>query len=131
MTSEENCKILVVDDNRINQIVTKRILEKKSFVCEVAGDGQTAVKLAKNGTFDLILMDVNMPGISGLEACRQIREFDKKLPIVALTAVEVEEIREEISASGMNDIIVKPYDVQKFFQIIYKNLSIAPKAEKI
>ena len=131
LCSEESCKILVVDDNRINQIVTKRILEKNNFVCEVAGEGKTAVNLAKTENFDLILMDVNMPGISGLEACRQIREFDEKLPIVALTAVEVEEIREEISASGMNDIIVKPYDVQKFFQIIYKNLSIAPKAEKI
>ncbi|MFD2834322.1 response regulator [Gramella sp. AN32] len=113
-------KILIVDDNRINQVVTKRILEKKNFECEVAGDGEKAVELVKSGNYDLVLMDVNMPGISGLEACMQIRKFNESIPVVALTAVEVDEIRQEIHAAGMNDIIVKPYDVQYFYQIIYK-----------
>jgi len=68
-------------------------------------------------------MDVNMPGISGLEATKEIRKFNKEIPILALTAVEVEEIREEIQTAGMSGIIIKPYDVQQFYQIVYKNLS--------
>jgi len=115
--------ILIVDDNRINQVVTRRILEKKDFTCEVAGDGTQAITLVKNGNFDLVLMDVNMPGISGLEATKEIRKFNKEIPILALTAVEVEEIREEIQTAGMSGIIIKPYDVQQFYQIVYKNLS--------
>ena len=69
-------------------------------------------------------MDINMPGICGLEATRRIREFDKKVPILALTAVEIEEIRNKIFEAGMNDIIVKPYDVQQFYQIVYRNLRV-------
>ncbi|WP_300438651.1 response regulator [Christiangramia sp.] len=123
--------ILIVDDNRINQVVTRRILEKKGFICEVAGDGMKAIELVKNASFDLVLMDVNMPGISGLEASKKIREFNKEIPILALTAVEVEEIREEIQAAGMTGIIIKPYDVQQFYQIIYKNLSMKRMPEEV
>ena len=114
--------ILIVDDNRINQIVTKRILEKKNFNCEVAGDGEEAIEKVKQGEYDLVLMDLNMPGISGLDACKEIRKFNKGIPVVALTAVEIDEIREEIKTAGMNDIIVKPYDVEQFYQIVYRNL---------
>ncbi len=124
-------KILIVDDNRINQVVTRRILEKKDFECEVAGDGESAIKIVKDGNFDLILMDVNMPGISGLEASREIRKFNQDIPILALTAVEVEEIREEIQSAGMTGIIIKPYDVQHFYQIVYKNLSLKKQHEKV
>lgn len=124
-------KILIVDDNRINQVVTKRILEKKDFKCAVAGDGLTAIEMVKESEFDLILMDVNMPGISGLDASREIRKFNKRIPILALTAVEVEEIREEIQSAGMSDIIIKPYDVQQFYQIIYKNLSHTRQTEQV
>lgn len=124
-------RILIVDDNRINQVVTKRILEKKDFECEVAGDGTTAIEMVRESNYDLVLMDVNMPGISGLEATSEIRTFNKYLPIVALTAVEVEEIREEIQSAGMSDIIIKPYDVQQFYQIIYKNLSMSAIPEKV
>ncbi|TRO65381.1 tetratricopeptide repeat-containing hybrid sensor histidine kinase/response regulator [Christiangramia sabulilitoris] len=124
-------KILIVDDNRINQVVTKRVLEKKNFECEVAGDGHTAIELVKNSDFDLILMDVNMPGISGLDASREIRKFNTSIPILALTAVEVEEIREEIQSAGMSDIIIKPYDIQQFYQIVFKNLSHSRQTEEV
>ncbi|MDX1762331.1 MAG: response regulator [Christiangramia sp.] len=130
LESEDKKRILIVDDNRINQVVTKRILEKKDFECEVAGDGQTAIELVKNGNYDLVLMDVNMPGISGLEATKEIRKFDQHIPVLALTAVEVEEIREEIQAAGMSGIIIKPYDVQQFYQIVYKNLSLNEYTEE-
>ncbi|MDT0688527.1 response regulator [Salegentibacter sp. F188] len=116
-------KILIVDDNRINQVVTSRILEKKKFICEVAGDGEEAIKKLRNKNYSLVLMDLNMPGMGGLEATKEIRQFNSLVPIVALTAVEVEEMRQKIYNAGMDDIIVKPYDVQQFYQIIYRNLS--------
>ena len=68
-------------------------------------------------------MDINMPGKDGIETTKEIRKFDTSTPIVALTAIEVEEMRNKIEASGMNDIIVKPYDTDKFLKIILKNLS--------
>ena len=120
---KEKQKILVVDDNRINQVVTRRILEKQNFECIVASNGVEAIEKASSENFDLILMDLNMPGINGMETTKRIRKFNKHVPVVALTAVEIEEVRNEIYASGMNDIIVKPYDVERFYQIIKRNLS--------
>ena len=64
-----------------------------------------------------------MPVLNGLEATQQIRVFDKDIPIIALTAVEVEDLRYEIYNSGMNDIIVKPYDMNKFLKVILRNLT--------
>lgn len=114
--------ILIVDDNRINQVVTQRILEQKGFKCDICDNGTDAILKIRNFPYDLVLMDVNMPGISGLEATRLIREFNQTIPIVALTAVEIEEIRDEINQAGMNDIIVKPYDTSVFYQVIYRNI---------
>ena len=115
--------ILIVDDNRINQVVTQRILEQKSYSCDLSDNGLDSIEKIKNKDYDLVLMDLNMPGISGLEATRQIRKFNKTLPVIALTAVEIEEVRKEIKEAGMNDIIVKPYDNATFFQVIYRNIS--------
>ena len=93
-----------------------------NFVCEISEDGHQAIEKVRNTAFDLVLMDVNMPGITGMEATREIRKFNEYIPIVALTAVEVEEFREEIHSAGMNDIIVKPYDVQQFYRVVYRNI---------
>lgn len=122
-------KILIVEDNRINQIVTKKILLKNDVECVVAENGEIAVNLVKAEEFDIILMDINMPVKNGLEATKEIRIFNKKVPIIALTAVEIDEMRCEIFESGMNDIIVKPYDVLKFKQTILKNI-LSSKIEK-
>jgi FOG: CheY-like receiver len=123
-------RILIVEDNRINQIVTKKIIEKNNMSCVVAENGQIAVEIAKKESFDLILMDINMPIMNGITATKEIRTFDTTTPILALTAVEVEEMRYSILESGMNDIIVKPYDVTKFIQTISKNLSGTPQYQK-
>jgi signal transduction histidine kinase/CheY-like chemotaxis protein len=116
-------RILIVEDNRINQIVTKKIVEKNNMSCVIAENGQVAVDIAKTEFFDLILMDINMPVKNGINATKEIRLFNTTTPILALTAVEVEEMRYSILESGMNDIIVKPYDVTKFIQTISLNLT--------
>ena len=115
-------KVLIVDDNKINQVVTQRILEKKDFICMVAGSGEEAIEILKKEPLDLVLMDVNMPGMNGMETTAEIRKFNLHIPIIALTAVEVGEMREEILSTGMNDIINKPYNIPQFFQTIFRNL---------
>jgi len=117
-------KILIVEDNRINQIVTRRILEQKKIICSIAENGQEAIDMIKSNNYDLVLMDINMPIKNGLEASKEVRKFNKTIPIIALTAVEIEEMRNNIYMSGMNDIVVKPYDVSKFIEAIIKNISL-------
>jgi CheY-like chemotaxis protein len=123
-------KILIVEDNRINQMVTKKILEKSNTICSIAENGDEAIKMAKAAEYDLILMDVNMPRKNGIEATKEIRQFNTDIPIIALTAVEVEEMRQQIYESGMNDIIVKPYDINKFTQTLLKNLPQTEASQK-
>src|SRR5690606_11408762 len=81
-----NIKILVVEDNKINQMITRKILNKMSLYCDVVDNGEDAVERVKQEQYDVVLMDIHMPGISGLEATRIIRTFDKELTIFALTA---------------------------------------------
>jgi CheY-like chemotaxis protein len=109
---------LVVEDNKINQVVTKKILEKNNFVCEMVDDGYAAVNLLKTNRYDLILMDINMPIINGFETTKLIRKKGITIPIIALTAFDKQEIIEQALSSGMNDILVKPFESGKLFQII-------------
>ncbi len=113
---------LIVDDNRINQKITQKILRRYHINSSLADDGQQAVEMNKSEKFDLILMDINMPKINGMEAAKMIRKFDVNVPIIALTAVELDEMRTEILNSGISDIIHKPYDITEFLHIILMNL---------
>jgi signal transduction histidine kinase/ActR/RegA family two-component response regulator len=118
-----NKKILIVEDNKINQMITRKILEKNKVICDVADNGTIAISKVQNNHFDLILMDIHMPGISGIEATREIRKFNEKIPIIALTAVTLEESLDEFYLNGFNDIIPKPYKTEEFFQKINKYLN--------
>jgi signal transduction histidine kinase/ActR/RegA family two-component response regulator len=119
----KNKQILIVEDNRINQTVTRKILEREGVVCTIAENGEIAIAVEREKEFDLILMDINMPVMNGLDATRGIRKNNKDIPILALTAVEIEEMRFSIYDSGMDDIIVKPYDITKFTQTILRHLN--------
>lgn len=118
----ENKKVLVVEDNKINQMITKKILEKNKMVCDVADNGMDAIKLVKVNEYDIILMDIHMPGISGIEATQDIRKFNKGLPIIALTAVTIDENLDDFYRAGFNEIIPKPFKTEEFFEKIYKTL---------
>ncbi|WAC01996.1 ATP-binding protein [Lacinutrix neustonica] len=114
--------ILVVDDNRINRIVTRKMLEKYKAKPLVAESGESAIEIVKKEKIDLILMDINMPGMNGLEATEAIRQFNSTIPVIALTAVEIEEMRDTIQNSTICDIIIKPYDELVFVETILKHI---------
>ena len=118
----ENKSVLIVEDNKINQMITKKILEKKKMVCTVVDNGMDSIKLTKEKDFDLILMDLHMPGISGIEATEKIREFNKTVPIIALTAITIEENLEEFYKAGFNEFIPKPFNADDFFEKINRVL---------
>jgi len=116
-------KILVVEDNKINQMITKKILNKMNLNCDVVDNGEEAVDMVKNNNYDVVLMDIHMPGISGLEATKIIRTFDKKLTIFALTAVTLEDKMHEFDEAGFNDIISKPFKQEDFEKKLFQALT--------
>ena len=106
-------KILLVEDNEINQIVAKSILEQLDIHVFTAVNGEEAVKAASRAKFDVILMDIHMPILDGVEATKQIRAFDSeaaKVPIIGLTAEAFSERHSDFINAGMNDVLTKPID---------------------
>ncbi|MGD9340295.1 MAG: ATP-binding protein [Chromatiales bacterium] len=104
-------KILLVEDNRINRIVARDLLEKDGHEVHEALDGQQGMEMARKNSFDLVLMDISMPVMDGIEATRAIRSAEvagTHLPIVALTANAIPSERDRFLAAGLDDILVKP-----------------------
>jgi CheY-like chemotaxis protein len=106
-------KILLVEDNKINQMITKKMLENKGVTCEVIDNGEDAIEVAKNQSFDLILMDIHLPGINGTIATQRIESLITT-PIIALTAISLNENRDLLLSFGMDDVITKPF-VPEFY----------------
>lgn len=117
-----NIKILVVEDNKINQMITKKILNKMNLNCDVVDNGEEAVDRVKTTDYNVVLMDIHMPGISGIEATKIIRTFDKKLTIFALTAVTIEDKMQEFEEAGFNNIISKPFKQEDFERKLFNAL---------
>lgn len=114
--------LMIVEDNKINQVITKKMLTKKDITSDIASNGEEAVVLAKENVYDAILMDIHMPGISGEEATIQIREFDQQTPIIALTAISLDDSLESFYAAGCNDVVTKPFKPEIFYQKIGENI---------
>ncbi len=114
----EGRHFLIVDDNAINLMITKRILESKKAKVTVTENGVDAIEKVKTTSFDVILMDIHMPNMNGYSASEKIREFNKTIPIVALTAVTLEDNKDKIINSGMNGVITKPFAMESFFNEI-------------
>jgi signal transduction histidine kinase len=116
-------KVLVVEDNKINQMITKKMLENKEIICELVDNGEEAIELVRNNQYDLILMDVHLPGINGTIATEKIRIFNKTIPVIALTAISLYENREMLLSFGMNDVVTKPFNPDNFYKVIANQLS--------
>ena len=122
-------KVLFVDDNLVNQHVGKEMLTKVGLDFEIASNGQEALDARKQGHFDAILMDCQMPVMDGFEATRQIRLFEKetdtsRIPIIALTANAMQGDREKCLDAGMDDYLTKPYTVKSLFDTLSQWLPV-------
>ena len=119
--------ILLVEDNPINQKLALRILAKLGYNAELAGNGREAVEMLAKKRFTIVLMDIQMPEMDGLEATRLIRAEHQHQPmIIAITANALPEDRGECLKAGMNDYISKPINIEallKILQTTYENLS--------
>lgn len=114
--------VLLVEDNEINREVAEMMLQRVGIKVETAGNGKEAVGtyLSDPEHFDLILMDLQMPVMSGYEATALVREHDKNVPIIALTAAAMVEDREKVLEAGMNDHLAKPIDTVELYATIAK-----------
>ena len=126
--AEENslkgCSVLLVEDNRLNQILATTMLEKWGAEVAIAGNGQQAVDLAETKSFDIILMDIQMPVMDGMTASKLIREKLKvKTPILALSANVIKGIVERCEEAGMQGYISKPFDADDLFRKIKLHIS--------
>jgi two-component system sensor histidine kinase/response regulator len=120
--SSDNLRVLVAEDNRVNQALALRLLHKRGFRVVLAGNGAEALKALDREVFDLILMDVHMPDINGLEATAAIRAKERvtgeHIPIIAMTAMAMKGDRESCLAAGMDSYVPKPIRAAELFAAI-------------
>jgi len=124
-------KVLLVDDNPVNLKVAKMLLEKEGVQVDSVMDGETAMAAIENTSYQMVLMDVQLPGMDGLETTRQIRQWEMsypqgedhpRIPIIALTAADQEEEQQACLKAGMDDVILKPLrpeKIKKALQFIF------------
>jgi signal transduction histidine kinase/CheY-like chemotaxis protein len=122
-------RILAAEDNRVNQRLLVRLLEKEGHAVTIVEDGEAAVAISAKQAFDLILMDVQMPNLDGLEAARCIRSRElatgKHMPIIALTAHAMKGDRERCLEAGMDAYVAKPVQKQELLHIMYQYIAPA------
>ena len=118
----KNLRVLLAEDNTVNQIIAVRVLEKRGHVVTVVENGQAALQACATQTFDLILMDIQMPGMDGLQAAAAIREKEigtaTHMPIIAMTAHALKGDRERCLAAGMDGYVSKPIRTAELFSAI-------------
>ena len=123
-------KVLVVDDIEMNQQLAKHIMQSWGFTVDVAANGKEAVEKVEKNTYDLVLMDIQMPEMDGMQATENIRRLKDAVkastPIVAVTANLLNGDGDRYLEKGMNDYLPKPLDEQRLFQLISKNLPDGP-----
>ncbi|MDR2543031.1 MAG: response regulator [Treponema sp.] len=120
----EGKRLLLAEDIEINREILIALLENSGLIIECAENGQEAVDMieASPGKYDVVFMDIQMPKMDGLEATQRIREFSKKIPIVAMTANVFKDNIDSYLAAGMDDHLGKPLDIDRVFEKLRKYL---------
>jgi CheY-like chemotaxis protein len=111
-------RVLLAEDNAVNQKLAQAMLQKLGHAVTIADDGARAVELVARHTFDLVLMDMQMPRLDGLEATRLIRAAGHALPIVAMTANAMDSDRQRCLDAGMDDFLAKPVRTRELAEVI-------------
>ncbi len=111
-------RVLLVDDVAMNQDLAKEILDRRGFVVSVANNGEEAVAAVADQKYDLVLMDMQMPVMDGCQATEKIRQFDRTLPIIAMTANAMMGDKNRCLAAGMNDYVTKPINPDELLRTI-------------
>ncbi|TXI69563.1 MAG: PAS domain S-box protein [Cyclobacteriaceae bacterium] len=136
-SSKQSLRILVVDDNPVNQEVASGFLKRWGHLVTLADDGVVAVEKVKTKKFDLILMDLQMPGMDGYQAATTIRQmpaaYFKSIPIIALTASSSTEVQKRVNDCGMNGFLSKPFKPDDFRSTVeqYKKLENQPESRHL
>ena len=119
--SNKKLKVLVTEDEAINRMYITTILERNGWDIDEASDGLEAIECIKNNDYDVVLMDISMPRLNGIDATIQIRrdeEDGKHLPVIALTAHAFPSDRKKFLGAGMDDVVVKPLNEETLLDVI-------------
>jgi PAS domain S-box-containing protein len=132
-SSPRSLRVLVAEDNEFNAELMEQLLGRRGHRVGLAGDGREALRLAQEGGFDLLLLDVHMPELDGFQVARGVREHERTagghLPIIALTARARREDRERCLAAGMDDFLAKPIQAPDLWAAIDRVVRVRPPAE--
>ena len=120
--SQQTYKILLVEDNELNQKFAIAVVRKLGYEMDIASNGLIGVQLFKENTYDLILMDIQMPGMDGIRACELIRQLphQQQTPVIAVTAHAMAGQKEKLLSAGMNDYLAKPIDEEKLHSLLLR-----------
>ena len=121
--SKSSLRLLLVEDNKVNQLVATAMLSPYGYEVHVAENGEEGVEAVISGDFDMVLMDIQMPRMDGVEATQRIRALGGKkgtIPIIAVTAHAMRGDRESYIAAGMDDYVSKPINAQILIETIQR-----------
>ncbi len=133
IAANKNIHVLIAEDNKINQVVTERQLQKAGYQTKIVVDGEEVLREIQNVDYDLVLMDLSMPKMDGLEATKQIRRLlnNKEIPIIAMTATVLQEEIDSCFQAGMNDYLAKPCRKHELLAMVEKWSSLPIATELV
>ncbi len=114
----EKIKVLLVEDNKVNQLIVEKIISDYGFSCDSANDGKEAVTMVKKNNYSIVLMDIMMPRMDGFEATRHIKIFDKNMPVIALTAISEKLNKSKFNEVGIYKVLNKPVNPELLYETI-------------
>ncbi len=121
-TSLKGKRVLIADDTKMNLVLASRIMDKHGVTYDLANDGREAFQFFEGGRYDLVITDIEMPVLNGIQLTGLIRKFTEKakseVPILAFTGSSTDDNRRHYLATGINDVVEKPYDEQHFLDVI-------------
>jgi CheY-like chemotaxis protein len=126
MVNYKSISILVAEDNAINQLLIKTILQKEGFEVDIADNGKLAVEALEKADYHIVLMDLMMPEMNGYEASIAIRNLSNPIksaiPIIAVSADVTKDVKDKCLEAGMNDYVSKPYDAHHLIEKIIEHV---------